>query len=146
MCHAQLFDCAQLFEAPWTSSWNFPSKNTNGLLFPPPGNFPDQGSIPVSPASAGRFFTSWATWEALQPMDNNLNKYSFQNLLMKYNFCLLFRLLEINFKAQLLRLIRRESIILHSDLNYFWLTSSNYWFMLSWELLHILDIYIYIYI
>ena len=75
-------------------------KYWHGLSFLPPGNFPDQGFIPASPASAGRFFTSWVTWEALRPMYNNLNKYSFQNLLVKYNFCLLFRLL------------RRESIII----------------------------------
>ena len=117
-------------------------KYRHGLSFPPPGNFPDQGSIPASPASAGRFFTSRVTWEDLRPTCNTLNNYSFQNVLIKYNFCLLFRLLEINFKAQLLRLTRRESIILHSNLNYFCLTSSNYWFMLSWELLHILDIYL----
>ena len=30
----------------------------NGLLFPPPGVLPDPGVKPVSPALAGKFFTT----------------------------------------------------------------------------------------
>ena len=40
-----------------------------GVPFPPPGDFPDPGIEPValmSPALAGGFFTSSATWEAHQ--------------------------------------------------------------------------------
>ena len=40
----------------------------SGLPFPPPGDLPDPGIRPaslVTPASAGRFCTSCATWEAL---------------------------------------------------------------------------------
>ena len=40
----------------------------NGLPFPPAGNLPDPGIKPeslMSPALAGRFFTTNATWEAL---------------------------------------------------------------------------------
>ena len=39
----------------------------SGLPFPPPGDLPDPGIEPVcliSPALAGRFFTSSAVWEA----------------------------------------------------------------------------------
>ena len=39
----------------------------SGLSFPPPGDLPDPGIEPVyfeSPASAGRFFTTSATWES----------------------------------------------------------------------------------
>ena len=39
----------------------------SGLPFPPPGDLPDPGIEPRSPASparAGRFFAHWATWEA----------------------------------------------------------------------------------
>ena len=39
----------------------------SGLPFPPPGDLPDPGIKPmsfVSPALAGRFFTTSATWEA----------------------------------------------------------------------------------
>ena len=39
----------------------------NGLTFPPPGDLPNPGiepASPVSPAVAGGFFTSSATWEA----------------------------------------------------------------------------------
>ena len=41
--------------------WNFPGKNTRGLLFLPPGDFPDPGIEPTSlasPALVGRFFTT----------------------------------------------------------------------------------------
>ena len=43
-------------------------KYWSGLPFAPPGNLPDPGMEPRSPASpglAGRFFTTSATWEAL---------------------------------------------------------------------------------
>ena len=54
--------------------WSFPVKNT-GLPFPSPGDPPYPGpkpSSPVTPALAGSFFTTTATWEAqfsLQPFD-----------------------------------------------------------------------------
>ena len=35
----------------------------SGLPFPPPGDLPDPGIHPGSPALAGGFFTIWATWE-----------------------------------------------------------------------------------
>ena len=40
----------------------------SGLPFPPPGDLPDPGIKPMtlmSPALAGGFFTTSATWEAL---------------------------------------------------------------------------------
>ena len=36
----------------------------SGLLCPPPGDFPDPGIGPASPALAGGFFTTSATLEA----------------------------------------------------------------------------------
>ena len=39
-----------------------------GLPWPPPGDLPNSGTEPTplaSPALAGGFFTTWATWEAL---------------------------------------------------------------------------------
>ena len=36
----------------------------SGLPFPFPRNLPDPGIEPVSPASAGGFFSTGATWEA----------------------------------------------------------------------------------
>ena len=47
--------------------WNFPGKDT-GLPFPPPGDLPDPGIKPaslVSPALAGRFFTTAAPGKPL---------------------------------------------------------------------------------
>ena len=39
--------------------WDFPGKNTcSGLPFPSPGDLPDPGITPASPALAGGFFTT----------------------------------------------------------------------------------------
>ena len=42
----------------------------SGLPLPPPGDLPDPGIEPLSPALAGGFFTISATWEA--PVMKNL--------------------------------------------------------------------------
>ena len=45
----------------------------SGLPFPIPGDLPDPGIEPVyvmSPALAGEFFTTRATWEALEAHQN----------------------------------------------------------------------------
>ena len=65
----------QLFAAPWTVAHQAPlsmefSKQEywSGLPFPTPGDLPDPGIKPTSfasPALAGRFFTTSATWEVL---------------------------------------------------------------------------------
>ena len=44
----------------------FPKQDISGLTFPSPGDLPDPGIEPTSPALAVRFFTR-ATWEA-QPL------------------------------------------------------------------------------
>ena len=50
--------------------WDFPGRNNRrGLPFPPPGDLLNPGIHPQSPASpalAGGFFTTSATWEALK--------------------------------------------------------------------------------
>ena len=55
--HAQSLDRVQLFAAPWTSahqaplSMGFPRQEYwSGLSFPPPGDLPNPGIKPVSPA------------------------------------------------------------------------------------------------
>ena len=65
----------QLFATPWTVARQAPlsmefsrQEYWNGLLFVTPGHLPDLGIEPVSlisPALAGRFFTTSTTWEAL---------------------------------------------------------------------------------
>ena len=65
----------QLFVPPWPGARQAPlfmgfSKQEywSGLSCPPLGDLPDPGIEPVSlksPALAGRFFTTSATWEAL---------------------------------------------------------------------------------
>ena len=66
-----IHSCVQLKAAPWTVAllypWNFPGENI-GLPFPSPGDLPDPGIEPtslVSPALAGGFFTTSATWELI---------------------------------------------------------------------------------
>ena len=65
-----------LFLTPWTivcqapPSMGFSRQQVwSRVPFPSPGDLPNLGIKPPSPASpalAGRFFTYWATWEALQ--------------------------------------------------------------------------------
>ena len=62
------------FEAPWTVNHQAPlstgfsrQEYWSGLLFPSPGHLPNPGIKPtslVTPALAGGFFTTTATWEA----------------------------------------------------------------------------------
>ena len=60
-----VLSCVQLFAAPWTIahqaplSVKFPRQECySGLPFSPPGDIPDPGIEPLSPALAGRFFTT----------------------------------------------------------------------------------------
>ena len=69
-----LSHCVQLFATPWTIVHQAPlsmefsrQEYWSGLSFPPPGDLPDPGITPaslMSPALAGGFFTTSATWEA----------------------------------------------------------------------------------
>ena len=48
----------------------------SGLSCPPPGDCPDPGSEPVSlisPALAGRFFTTSASWKETEPVNSKGN-------------------------------------------------------------------------
>ena len=68
------FSGIQLFVTPWTVSCQAPlsmgfsrQEYWSKLPFPPPGDLPDPGTEPMSlmsPALAGGFFTTSATWEA----------------------------------------------------------------------------------
>ena len=69
------FNHVQLFVTPWTVTRKTPlsmafsrQEYWDGFLCPPPGNLPDPCMEPtslMSPARAGGFFTTSATWEAL---------------------------------------------------------------------------------
>ena len=57
--------CVQLFVTPWTVARQAPlsmgfsrQEDWSELSLPPPGGLPDPGIKPVSPASAGGFFTT----------------------------------------------------------------------------------------
>ena len=73
-CTLSHFSHVQLLVTLWTVACQAPlsmifSKQEywSGLPSPPPGDLPDPRSKPVSlmsPALAGRFFTTKATWEA----------------------------------------------------------------------------------
>ena len=66
--HAQSFSCGQLFVTPWTVAHQTPlsvgftrQEYWSGVPLPPPGDLPNPGlepASPVSPALAGRFFTT----------------------------------------------------------------------------------------
>ena len=74
-CMLRHFSCVWLCTTLWTTacqaplSKGFPRQDYwSGLPCPPPGNHSDPGIKPVSvmtPALAGRFFTTSATWETL---------------------------------------------------------------------------------
>ena len=82
-CHIMLlllnhFSCVQLFVTPWTVAHQAPlfigfsrQEYWSGLPCPPPGDRPDPGIGPaslMSPALAGGFFTTSATWEVCHIM------------------------------------------------------------------------------
>ena len=73
-CVLSCFSCVQLFVTLWTVDHQAPlpmvfsrQEYWIGLPCPPPGDLPDPGIKPLcltSPALAGGFFTTNATWEA----------------------------------------------------------------------------------
>ena len=69
---AQLLSHVQLFVIPWTVVHQAPlsmafsrQEYWSGLPFPSPGDIPDIGIKPTTPALAGGFFTICTSWEAL---------------------------------------------------------------------------------
>ena len=73
---AQSLSRVRLFATPWTAAYQAPPSMEfsrqdywSGVPFPSPGDLPDPGIKPeslMSPALAGSFFTTSATWEAPQ--------------------------------------------------------------------------------
>ena len=73
-CVLSYFGHVQLFETLWTlahrdplSKGFFRQEYWSGLPYPPPGDLPDPGmelTSLMSPALAGGYFTTSATWEA----------------------------------------------------------------------------------
>ena len=73
--HAKSLSHVQLFATLWTvahqasQSIGFSRQEyCSGLPCPPPGDLPNLGIEPVSPALADTFFTTSATWEALEAL------------------------------------------------------------------------------
>ena len=69
--YAKSIQSFQLFATPWTVAQQGPpamgfsrQEYWSGLPFPSPGNLPDPGIKPMSPALAGGFFTASTAWEA----------------------------------------------------------------------------------
>ena len=85
-CVLSHFSCVWLFATPWTTalqpllSMGFSRREYwSGSPCPPPENLPDPGLKPaslMSPALAGRFFTTTATWEAQRLYGPNPLQYS----------------------------------------------------------------------
>ena len=77
--------CVLLLAIPWTAAYQAPpsmgfsrQEYWSGVPHPPPGHFPNPEIEPVSlasPALAGRFFTTSATWGAQTPNEPNLILY-----------------------------------------------------------------------
>ena len=75
MCVLSHFSHVQLLETPWTVALQAPvsmgfsrQEYWSVLPCPPPGNLPHPGIEPasfMSPALAGKFFSTSTTWEAL---------------------------------------------------------------------------------
>ena len=70
-CMLSCFTCVQPFVTLWTVACQAPlslgfsrQEYWSGLPCPPPGDLPNPGIEPASPALAGRFFTTSTTWEA----------------------------------------------------------------------------------
>ena len=70
MC-ACVLSCIYLFSTPWTVTHKAPlsmgfsrQEYWSWLPFPSPGDLPNPGTEPSSPALAGRFSTTRVTWEA----------------------------------------------------------------------------------
>ena len=74
LCVLSRFSHVQFCATPWAAACQNPlsmgffnQEHWSGLPCPPPGNFPDPGiklTSLMSPALAGGFFTTSATWEA----------------------------------------------------------------------------------
>ena len=85
------FSHVQLCATPWTVACQAPlsrgfsrQQYRSGLLCTPPGDLPDPGIEPASPALASGFFTTSATWEALTKMLPLRYVYGFY---LPYVFC-----------------------------------------------------------
>ena len=72
-----LFSHVWFFATPWTVAHQAPlsmgvSKqgNWSGLPFPSPGDLPDPGIEPASPALTGRFFTTEPPWKSIVDLRN----------------------------------------------------------------------------
>ena len=74
MCELSRSAISDSFTTPWSVARQAPLSTGflrqdywSGLPFPSPGDLPDPGIKPGSPALAGRFFTTSPTWEAWFP-------------------------------------------------------------------------------
>ena len=85
---ASVLSCSsRVWPTPWTVACQVPlslgfsrQEYWSGLPFPPSGDLLDPGIKPkslTSPALAGRFFTTSATWEALSPTCKSTFSYIF---------------------------------------------------------------------
>ena len=89
-CMLSWFSRIRLSTTSWSVAHQAPlsigfsrQKYWSGLPCPPPGDLPDPGSEPVSPALAGRFYTASTTWELMTAF--NLNHFH-QGHTSRYNY------------------------------------------------------------
>ena len=70
--------------------WDFPGKNTGvGCQpFPSPGDFPDPGIEPRSPALAGGFFTTELLWKPCENLRSGKNNIHWKLMSKVVSVCL----------------------------------------------------------
>ena len=93
----------RFFVPPWTVAHQTPlfmefsrQEYWSGLPFPSPGDLPNSGIEPGSPALVGGFFTTSATWEArwetsARPLQEVNRKLLSDSLLFSFKCCCLLR-------------------------------------------------------
>ena len=111
--HSVMSDCDPVDCSPPGSSvhGDSPGKNTGGLPFPSPGDLPDPGIEPRSPALAGRFFFAELLGKAFCVFGLG-NLIAHVDLVIKVRFCFLSFLLCFRTCVFQFRLCFRGTVIL----------------------------------
>ena len=76
------FSRVRFLVTPWSVALQARQEYWSGLPCPPPGDLPDPGIEPLSltsPALAGWFFTTSATWESHNPVGGGISYSQFRN-------------------------------------------------------------------
>ena len=91
MCVLNCFSCVRIFATLWTVAHQAPlsmgfsrQEYWRGLPCPPPGDLPNPGIEPKSPALVGGFYITSTTWEA--PICVQIHTYIHIYIYMKFTY------------------------------------------------------------